>query len=100
MQDQKGEKLIQDSRFGKLFTEEAFKIDRNSEAFKLLKPQVSKKGRKEEVDSVDEEDDNPKSGADLNKLFAGNAADESDEEKDFETKLNKKQRRANKKKQG
>ena len=37
-------------------------------------------------------------GADLNKLFSGNAADGSDEEKDFESKLSKKHKKMNKKK--
>lgn len=71
------ERLMKDDRFGKLFTDTAFQIDRASEAYKLIKPQDSKAKRikDEDVDSAGEEseedDKNVKKARDLNKLFAG-----------------------------
>lgn len=36
--EQVAEKLMKDDRFGRLFTDKEFQIDRASEAFKLIKP--------------------------------------------------------------
>lgn len=50
------EKLMKDDRFGRLFTDKEFQIDRASEAFKLMKPQGGKKNlRDDDVDSVQDE---------------------------------------------
>lgn len=54
---QAAETLMSDSRFGKMFTESEFKIDRNSEAYKLIKPQESSKQRRDDVDSVNGEEE-------------------------------------------
>lgn len=41
--------LMKDDRFGKMFTDTEFKIDKGSEAYKLIKPQEKK--RQEDFDS-------------------------------------------------
>lgn len=46
-----------DSRFGKMFTDTDFKIDKTSDAYKLIKPQESKKGRLDDMDSINGDDD-------------------------------------------
>lgn len=75
--EQVAEKLMKDDRFGRLFTDKEFQIDRASEAFKLIKPQGGKKGaRDDDVDSV-QQDEVPQA-RDMNKLFEGRAGEESD----------------------
>lgn len=98
---QAAENLMNDNRFGKMFTETDFKIDKNSEAYKLIKPQESKKARQDDIDSINgddqEEDENvehAKSGNRLNKLFSGKADQsesegEEDGDDDFMSKMNK-----------
>lgn len=61
-----------DARFGKMFTDAEFKIDKNSEAYKLVKPQ-EKKGRSDDIDSIEDMDDQGHKSQNLNKLFAGEA---------------------------
>lgn len=94
------EKLMNDNRFGQMFTDSDFKIDKTSDAYKLMKPQESKKGRVEDIDSIngDEsevENTNKDKGQNLNKLFSGQVDDsdnENDEDKDndFMSKMNQK----------
>lgn len=86
--EQVAEKLMKDDRFGKMFTDKEFQIDRNSEAYKLVKPQDAKGKRikDDDVDSVgagseDEEDVPMQKARDINKLFAGKG-DEDEEERD------------------
>ena len=118
--EQQAEKLMKDNRFGQLFTDKEFQIDRASEAYKLIKPvsiilpliyilqhgDTNKRLKDEDVDSVEDADDLPKS-RDINKLFEGKGAEESDnndanegqsdDEEDFQSKMTKQQRKTHKK---
>ena len=49
--------LLKDPRFATLFTREEFKIDKNSENFKLNNPSNNKNRKKNDEDSFGEEDD-------------------------------------------
>ena len=69
---------MSDNRFSKMFEDTDFKIDRTSEAYKLIKPQESKKGKLDDIDSIngddsedDEQEGNVRKGQGLNKLFSG-----------------------------
>ena len=77
-----------DNRFGRLFTDKEFQIDRQSEAYALhnsgaLGDKKTRLQREEDIDSVNgsDADDQPK-GRDLNKLFSGKGGDDNDSEDD------------------
>lgn len=102
---------MSDDRFKKMFQDKEFEIDKNTEAYRLLKSgNVNKKVKEEDVDSVGEgsQDDEPAAkGRDLNKLFEGRgdqgsepeSAEQSDDD-DFQAKMSKKQRKNYKKQKG
>lgn len=79
------DKLMKDDRFGRLFTDKEFQIDKNrSEAYKLIKGNnggdaAGRRAREEDVDSVGGSDGEapPEKGRDLNKLFAGKGEESS-----------------------
>ncbi len=75
------DKLMKDDRFGRLFTDKEFQIDKGSEAYKLIKgadPNNKRAAREEDVDSVNAESDGEaEKGRDLNKLFAGKGEESS-----------------------
>jgi hypothetical protein len=101
------DKLMQDDRFNKMFQDKAFEIDKNTDAYRMLKSgNVNKRVKEADVDSVGSDDEEPAAkGRDLNKLFAGKgdeedeeASDNSNEEDDdFQAKMSKKQRKSYKK---
>ena len=66
-------------------TDSDFRVDKNSDAYKLVKPQ-STKARQDDIDSVDDPEEQ---GSHLHKLFAG----EADENTDLASKLSKKQQK-------
>jgi hypothetical protein len=45
-------KMLKDDRFGRLFTDKEFQIDKQSEAYKLIKPQDKRAREKDDVDSI------------------------------------------------
>ena len=111
--EQVAERLMKDDRFGKMFTDTSFQIDKHSEAYKLIRPQDSKAKRikDEDVDSAGEESEDDgadvKKARDLNKLFAGKGdGDSSDDDAngsdddDFQAKMTKQQRKKFKKQKG
>lgn len=53
------EKMLADSRFGKMFTDTEFLVDKKSDAYKLHKPEMAagKRVKEEDVDSVGGDDD-------------------------------------------
>jgi NUC153 domain len=76
------DKLMQDDRFKSMFENKEFEIDKNAEAYRLLKSgNVNKKVKEHDVDSVgsgDEEEEPAVKGRDLNKLFSGKGEEEED----------------------
>ena len=93
--------LVNDERFGKMFTDNDFLRDKNSAAYRLIKPTDAKRRKDDDVDSIEgDEEENPR-GNEVNKIFGGKGDLDSDDEgannKDFEQRLNKNQRKHMKK---
>lgn len=64
-----------------MFTDTDFTRDRNSDAYKLVKPSEAKKRQVEDVDSLDEaEEEEEVRGNELNKLFGNKGQQDSDDE--------------------
>lgn len=76
------EKLMQDDRFKKLFQDKEFEIDKNTDAYRLLKSgNVNKRVKDQDVDSIGGSDDEELAtkGRDLNKLFSGKGNDDEED---------------------
>ena len=94
---------MKDDRFGKMFTDQQFHVDKASESYKLHKPQEGTKRIVDDVDSIDggdeEVEEAHQKSRDLNKLFSGKGDIESEEgsaesdDDDFQSKLNKQERK-------
>lgn len=53
-------RMLKDSRFGQMFTDKDFVVDKHSEAYKLIKPQggdAAKRLKDEDVDSAEEDEE-------------------------------------------